>query len=142
MWNFLRLIADEVHGSWVLVGDFNAMLSRSDRRGCRGNSYGGCSDFQNFMYDCGLRDMGFKGPRFTWSRGSLLQRLGRALYNLDLDANTHEGLVVHLPKIKSDHRPILVIIGQHQGGNMAGPFRFFPGWLENSDFLISLCVII
>ncbi|KAE8726680.1 hypothetical protein F3Y22_tig00006570pilonHSYRG00206 [Hibiscus syriacus] len=39
------------------------------RRGMR------CKLFQNFMHHLGLFDLGFKGPKFTWMRGGVFDRL-------------------------------------------------------------------
>lgn len=69
---------------WILAGDFNAIIDDSERQGgANRNIEGmiGCDLFRNFIFKFGLTNMGFFGPRFTWSRGTLHQRLDRALCN-------------------------------------------------------------
>ena len=93
-----------------------------------------CVLFQKFIFDYSLRDMGFRGPRFTWARGRLLERLDRVLCNMHFDPNISEATVFHLAKMKSDHRPLLVVIGRVDEQQTARPFRFFKGWLEHEEF--------
>ncbi|MBA0632964.1 hypothetical protein Godav_001624 [Gossypium davidsonii] len=57
-----------------------------------------------------LNDLGFCGPSFTSLRGGIHERLDRAIgNNVWLTAFPHS-LVTHLPRIKSDHRPLLLIL--------------------------------
>ncbi|MBA0568769.1 hypothetical protein Golob_006239 [Gossypium lobatum] len=50
------------HIPWVTIGDFNAILSSSNKKG-------------------GHKDLGFKGPDFMWHRDDLYERLDRAISN-------------------------------------------------------------
>lgn len=67
----LGAIAKGVQILWLLAGDFNALL-HDDKRQC-GSPKGkySCQLFQTFCNDYSLKDVGFQGSRFTWSRGSL-----------------------------------------------------------------------
>lgn len=67
LWSSLGSIAHSMRGPWLLLGDFNAMLSKDDKQG--GSKRGSCSYclFQNFYAQFCLKDMGFHGLRFTWS---------------------------------------------------------------------------
>lgn len=76
-------------------------------------------------------DLKFKGPRFTWARGLLFKRLDRALCNNEWLLKFTDNSVLHLPKVASDYRPVIVrfervVRGQH--GNR--PFSVF-GFLVN-----------
>ncbi|WOL20249.1 hypothetical protein Cni_G29053 [Canna indica] len=63
--------------------------------------------------NCGLIDVGFKGPMFIWSNkrkegNKIVVRLDRVLYNMkwlywNIDIN-----VEHLNMVNSDHRPLLI----------------------------------
>jgi hypothetical protein len=69
--------------------------------------------FNEYVKQCGLFDLGFSGPAYTWtnrrySSKPVFERLDRCLANAewcDLFPNTN---VFNLPIILSDHAPILV----------------------------------
>ncbi|XP_021623881.1 uncharacterized protein LOC110623265 [Manihot esculenta] len=134
LWEELSKISRNLSNPWLLAGDFNAILCRDEKKGSASPNLGGESDFQNFIFNAGLRDMGFKGPKFTWSRGNLFQRLDRALCNSAWDLAFSRATVYHLHQLKSDHRPLLISVGKNNRRNSARPFHFFSGWLSHEGF--------
>ncbi|GAA0154891.1 hypothetical protein LIER_43298 [Lithospermum erythrorhizon] len=64
---------------WMVMGDFNALVSGDER--IRGNSPDplSMSDFSQCIQDCHLLDVGFVGSKYTWTNGKLSQRLERVL---------------------------------------------------------------
>ncbi|KAL1316390.1 hypothetical protein AAHE18_15G062500 [Arachis hypogaea] len=125
------------HALWCLIGDFNATLHDHERRGgAVRNDSGACSDFQNFVSDCGLIDLGFVGWPFTWKRDNLVIRLDRALENLDWQIQFPEAYIKHLPMIKSDHAPPLCLqLSQNSMGNgRKRSFCFLAAWLHHPEF--------
>ena len=54
-------------GHWLLIGDLNSIASNFDKWG--GSSSGAKSSrcFQNFASTVGAIDLGFSGPKYTWS---------------------------------------------------------------------------
>ena len=92
----------------MLSGDFNAILDCSENNGGSIRRVGSCTKFKKWVDDWSIMDLGFEGPKFTWSHGLVLERLDRLLCNeawLDLFPDSR---VLHLARIKSDHRPILL----------------------------------
>lgn len=91
----------------LAFGDFNAILSAKENKG--GQVAGQrCSFFGDFVDTSKVHDLGFKGSPFIWHRGSLFERLDRVLSNeawVEFFPNCVE---THVPRIKSDHRPILL----------------------------------
>ncbi|CAN1139259.1 Putative ribonuclease H protein At1g65750 [Linum perenne] len=134
LWAGLRNAAQAVTGPWLVAGDFNALLSSQDKRG--GNPF--ClrkhQPFIDVVADCGLMDAGFKGPRFTWKWGSVLERLDRALINADWMITFPKFSVQHLVKVKSDHRPLLLIMNERSINPLPRPFRFLAAWHSHADF--------
>lgn len=134
LWDDLRLIAQYITSPWLLTGDFNAMLNEGEKRGGSRLSPGSCHLFQSFCSDCMLRDLGFQGLEFTWNRGSLIERLDRALCNSQWETYAPATTVYHLHKLKSDHRPLAICLGGNKPSSVPHPFRFLSAWLSHTDF--------
>ncbi|MBA0699332.1 hypothetical protein Goari_000980, partial [Gossypium aridum] len=94
---------------WIAIGYFNTILSSSEKSGglFKGRR---CPYFSDFVDSVELHDLGFRGPPFIWHRGSLFERLNRALGNNAWIYNFPNCMVSHLPKIKSDHRSLLLVL--------------------------------
>ncbi|KAJ9183977.1 hypothetical protein P3X46_007769 [Hevea brasiliensis] len=110
LWPELNSLVSSNSISWLLGGDFNALLHPSDRKGGSLNKLGVCKLFSNWFKANDMHDLGFKGPTFTWSRGSLWERLDRAICNTTWRLNFPEASIFYLAKIKYDLRPILIRI--------------------------------
>ncbi|KAJ8751119.1 hypothetical protein K2173_016300 [Erythroxylum novogranatense] len=67
-------------------------------------------------------------------RGSLFQRLDRAVVNGDWEISFPNTSITHLERPNSDHRPLLISFGEPQSRPRDLPFRFFFGWLEHESF--------
>ncbi|KAL5547865.1 hypothetical protein UlMin_003096 [Ulmus minor] len=101
------------------------------------------SNFREALNYCGLADLGFRGPKYTWNRrmkaGLVQERLDRMLGNsgwLDLFPNS---LVHHLSLWGSDHRPLLVeILRAEETTNIGkiwkrGGFHFEEAWVDEVE---------
>ncbi|XP_026416986.1 uncharacterized protein LOC113312448 [Papaver somniferum] len=67
---------------------------------------------KKFIQDRALIDLGYTGPAFNWSNGAIVEkpifeRLDRAVCNTDLFFIFPDNGLLHIPKISSDHYPIL-----------------------------------
>ncbi|GMI69001.1 hypothetical protein HRI_000569400 [Hibiscus trionum] len=133
LWPHLRRLATTIHSPWVLFGDFNATLATLERKG-GGATSRPSKDFQAFVFDLGLRDMGYSGPEFTWTKGNTHVRLDRFICNSYWDETFPEASVEHLLRLRSDHRPILLSVGHIVRHSTPGPFRYFTGWQSHEDF--------
>ncbi|XP_017648098.1 uncharacterized protein LOC108488327 [Gossypium arboreum] len=80
LWEVLKGIAPVDETLWLAIGDFNTFLSSCEKRG--GQIIGKrCALFSDFMDFFILHDLGFSGPKFTWNRGGVFERLDRAICN-------------------------------------------------------------
>lgn len=68
LWRHLVGIAGNVSESWVVLGDFNAYLAPLEKVGGASPSSTSMKAFRDCLDSCGLSDLGFKGPPFTWER--------------------------------------------------------------------------
>ncbi|CAN1178327.1 LINE-1 retrotransposable element ORF2 protein [Linum perenne] len=119
---------------WVVVGDFNSILSAEDKRGGAGFVRARNKSFIDTVDLCGLSDLPFHGPKFTWARNNVLVRLDRALVKDRWLTLFPESRVLHLHKLKSDHRPILLRPNNQVYSPYTKPFRFLSAWLTHPSF--------
>ncbi|KAK4564707.1 hypothetical protein RGQ29_006684 [Quercus rubra] len=95
--------------------------------------------FKNYMDKCGLMDLGFQGPRFTWTNkspawnGPIQERLDRGLGNAEWKLLFPTAEIHHLPKVKSDHCPIMLLMDPCEQ-KPPKPFRFEQMWLIDPSF--------
>ncbi|KAI0486590.1 hypothetical protein KFK09_029338 [Dendrobium nobile] len=101
-------------GPMVIGGDFNCLLSKEDKKEGRRFLFSmGPKDKRSFMTTNDLHELGYVGPMFTWSNNKkrmdrIMERLDRMIVNSNA-ININQHLVVkHLPRIASDHCPILL----------------------------------
>lgn len=72
---------------WVILGDFNVTLSSSEHSRVEDymSDQAAMRDFQNTKVHCGLTDLPYIGPLFTWMNNqyenSIGKKLDRALVN-------------------------------------------------------------
>ncbi|KAH1075440.1 hypothetical protein J1N35_027768 [Gossypium stocksii] len=81
-----------------------------------------------------LHDLGFRGPPFTWHKGNMFERLDRALGNKAWINYFPISLITYLPKIKSDHRPLLLNLNPVFALPRGILFQFSASWVEHPDF--------
>ncbi|CAL1367787.1 unnamed protein product [Linum trigynum] len=137
LWNCLRRIEKSVDGPWLLSGDFNAMSSPEDKHGGAPFNFARARPFTDCIDDCGLVDLGFSGPKFTWFTKSsrLKERLDRSFCSLEWRQKFPGTMVFHLPKLKSDHRPILTCTTSIPPSHKpVRRFQFLAPWLAHDDF--------
>lgn len=134
LWPDLTVAAPDLASPWLLSGDFNAILSSTERSGGSSRTSSGCRLFQSFIHHQGLLDMGYSGHKYTWRRGTLMERLDRALCNTAFSNLFPNHSVLHLPKVSSDHRPLLIQMRHPQSQPRPKPFRFLAPWLTHHEF--------
>ncbi|XP_021855317.1 uncharacterized protein [Spinacia oleracea] len=138
VWNTMQSNLPPPSTSWLMVGDLNEVTSQSEKSGGRNFRPSQCRDFTNFTDEAGLVDLGYSGNPFTWDNMRdgvvcIKERLDRALANPTWLHNFPQTQVMHLPRIYSDHSPIVVsIINNYVAGNY--PFRCKEVWLEHPNF--------
>ena len=112
LWEDLVNISNMSKMPWLVAGNFNDVSSASEKKGGPFNQYK-ANIFNNRINDCKLIDLGWRGSPFTLvgkRRGGILvkERLDRALANDKWCTRFSNVMVSHLPRIMSDHHPILV----------------------------------
>ena len=91
------------------------------------------------MDKCGLMDLGFHSPCFTCTNKSLCWQttikecLDRGLGNAEWTTLFPSAEIHHLPRVKSDHCPILLSTDLRER-KPPKPFRFEQMWLTDPTF--------
>jgi hypothetical protein len=121
----------------LIIGDLNSIVKKSEKRGGSSSSLSSSSSFLTFVSNTGAIDLGFNGPRFTWSNRkegweNVREKLDRGLCNDDWQRLFLRAGIKHLSTPNSDHNPI--ILNTHlelQKG--VRPFRFEAMWARDES---------
>ncbi|XP_026459849.1 uncharacterized protein LOC113360564 [Papaver somniferum] len=109
-WSEMVMIS-ELKKPWLILGDFNAILTTKEKIGGRSPSRRSMLDFNDCVDQCELLQVYKLGLEFSWSNCQhggrrILSNLDRAMYNMDwLNKYPHWGYKVGL-RIVSDHSPL------------------------------------
>lgn len=117
LWNYLDGVSSTNNLPWLVTGDFNEIIDESEKKGGRAAHCN--SGFADWIGRHHLVDLGFSGAEFTWCKKNihgetLWERLDRGLCNITWRLKFPEGFVRHLPRVKSDHCPILISLNSAQ----------------------------
>jgi len=120
---------------WLILGDFNSLLSQADKHHGEPVSNYETADFRQCCSDLGLTDLNYSGCHFTWSNGRVRSKLDRALVN-PFWSFDHSSVHVHFdnPRAFSDHSPATVSFHSRQLMGKKS-FKFFNMWSNHAIFL-------
>ncbi|XP_021750450.1 uncharacterized protein LOC110716125 [Chenopodium quinoa] len=135
----MKSLRDTIHTPIIFFGDFNEILSEDEKYGGAIRSERDIDLFRDAVEVCALNDLGYRGNKFTWQRGTDLlcvirERLDRFL-GCDEWCNMFPQFSVrHFPLYLSDHAPILL---QTEGNNRRRKvnkrFHFEAMWLAKPE---------
>ncbi|PKU70997.1 Putative ribonuclease H protein [Dendrobium catenatum] len=120
----------------IVGGDFNCCLSQEEKMGGKRFCFSaGAQEMADALARNDLHDLGFSGPKFTWSNNKdaasrIWVRLDRILINSEGLNAAPLATVKHLPRLASDHCPLLLGLG------MAAEVPFFK-WIRFEDIWMS-----
>ena len=138
LWEDLR--SWNSNSPWMVLGDFNSMLSSVDKHNGAAVSSYETSDFRDCCSDLGLHDANFTGCHFSWTNGSVWCKLDRVLINPAWFSLQHFTRV-HFdpPGAFTDHSPATVRFAPFVQGRRN--FKFFNMWAMHDQFLetVSSC---
>ncbi|MBA0635734.1 hypothetical protein Godav_029981, partial [Gossypium davidsonii] len=66
LWDYLNSMVESCDEPWLIAGDFDSILNMSKKRGDATTFRNGCAHFQEFLFNNGLRELGYCESRFTW----------------------------------------------------------------------------
>ncbi|XP_026459399.1 uncharacterized protein LOC113360063 [Papaver somniferum] len=146
LWSEMQLIS-EIKLPWLILGDFNAILSSKEKCGGGSPNRRFMMDFNECVNKCELLQAPKTGLAYSWSNCQhgnkrTLCNFDRAMFNqMWLQKYSDWGYTVGL-RVVSDHSPLL-------GGSASipkpanVPFRFQQMWLSHPQFMeaVSKCCL-
>ncbi|XP_074314812.1 uncharacterized protein LOC141650979 [Silene latifolia] len=137
LWDNLRRVACTVSGPWAVAGDFNCVLSASERVGGSTPS-GEMEPFRRCVSDCGVMDIAAVGALFTWNnkqkpQDRIYSRIDRFLVNKAWCDNFNDLYAQFLPEGIFDHTPC--ILKSTNQGQSKRCFKYYNMWGGSKKFL-------
>ena len=139
LWSNLSIVAKLHKLPWLLLGDFNEVLCGEENFGGRQVNINRAMEFKDCIDACNVIDLGFAGPKYTWTNKRplsdlILERIDRCFANPEWRLLFSEATVTHLPRTFSDHHPVLVELCNSRTNHGSKPFRFQTMWLLHPEF--------
>ena len=149
-WDFIRFMRAQWDGPWICCGDFNEVLSHDEHQGLRDRTDRQINDFQQCLANCGLIDLGYSGPKYTWSNRQdphrhVKARLDRAVANIEFSTIFEDFLVENVITTTSDHHAVHIALNKgkipYDRGKTSNDhcpvqqgFKFEAMWLRAPDY--------
>ncbi|KAI9070534.1 hypothetical protein K1719_047503 [Acacia pycnantha] len=140
IWSILQNIASNMVEPWLLAGDFNEIKSPLEKKGGGRINETRCARFNDWIQDCNLIDIEANGPFFTWKGPKweglerVYKRLDRCLCNAQWQGVFQSAEVNIIPRLSSDHHPLLINLHAEVRERMVRPFKFEAMWLIHDQF--------
>ncbi|XP_030930474.1 uncharacterized protein LOC115956154 [Quercus lobata] len=139
LWNNLSNVAELHNMLWVIAGDFNEPLFGDDKFGGRVVSSNRSLLFKECLDDCNMVDLGFSGPRFTWTnrrevQNLIQERIDRFFVNPEWCVLFPEARITDLTRFHSNHCPVLLETKPQNRVRLNRPFKFQKFWLADMSF--------
>ncbi|XP_023871998.2 uncharacterized protein LOC111984613 [Quercus suber] len=139
-WVLLKRLSSNNSLPWVCAGDFNELMHSGEKEGGRSRPVQQMANFCEAINSCQLRDLGYIGQDFTWSRrlgnrGWVRERLDRALVSSGWAAKFPKKRLYHKANSSSDHCMLLLKDSPSTSRRKRGPkpFRFETMWLKEES---------
>ena len=114
-WSCLRSLKSRNSIPWLCAKDFNEIIRSHEKIGGRQRPIRQMKDFRDVLDECGFKDLGFVGGKFTWCNGhpddlTIWERLDRAVATMEWLEKFLATKVIHLECSSSNHKPILICL--------------------------------
>lgn len=131
-------ISVEKKGPWLLLGDFDEILSNEEKRGGVIRSESSFAPFRNMLNVCGLMEVAFQGNDLFWfgfrSSCSVHCKLERVVANIvEWHSLFPSAKSRYLPRVGSYHSPIFTCL-DGEIPRSRGSFRFDRRWIKERGF--------
>lgn len=138
LWDNLISFGNSLSEPWMVGGDFNVVTKADEKLGGLQPNLRSMQEFHECISQCQLMDGGYFGSKYTWTNNQsgnarIWARLDRVLFNSAWEADARYFHLKILPRLYSDHSPLVVTGVSHQ---FVGPlpFRFQRMWVSHDEF--------
>lgn len=112
-WQLLTYLASVDSLPWLCLGDFNEVVTNSEKRGGTIRNASQMERFRNAIEDCNLGDLGYIGSKYTWCNGRgprefIKERLDMGLATQEWCNNFLEVVLEVLAARSADHKPLWI----------------------------------
>ncbi|XP_062151970.1 uncharacterized protein LOC133860363 [Alnus glutinosa] len=139
-WTLLKHLKSHAPVPWLCTGGFNEILDHSKKEGAAIRRESQIDDFRITLEECQLCDLGYTGPKFSWSNKRkdatfTKERLGHAVANKEWRALFQVVFVTILASCTSDHNPIYVQFSEQpsEWQSYKWGFKFEDSWNTDDD---------
>jgi hypothetical protein len=138
-WNLLKHLKNFQPQPWMCAGDFNEILTASEKVGGRRRAHGLMEAFRATLLECELSDLEACGPYYTWHNGRegedfTQERLDRAVASKDWRELYQGAKVVVEATLTSDHAPLFITLTNSQMGKRRNHnLKYEASWGKNKD---------
>ncbi|XP_075475225.1 uncharacterized protein LOC142505973 [Primulina tabacum] len=135
LWDNLRNFGDSCSLPWLVLGDFNTILSPDEKKGGLAVRDYDIKDFVECVSSLDLLDLNYIGCLFTWYSPKVCSKLDLVLVNHRWLSSNLQGLAEFVaPGCISDHTISIVSFLQFRQ-QQHKPFKFFNMWALSDRFL-------
>lgn len=104
----LRMIKQQIPEKWLVIGDFNMILSAEDKSNNNLNRRL-MGEFRKLINDLELKELRLRGRKFTWSNDTTQTRIDRAFCTVEWDLMLPNCSLQAASSSVSDHCPLLLV---------------------------------
>nr|POE58486.1 hypothetical protein CFP56_29548 [Quercus suber] len=139
-WRLLEHLSGRLNLPWVVMRDFNEIMFAGEKLGGNPRPKWQMNQFCEVLNRCHLRDLGYIGSDFTWSRrwgsrGWIRERLDRAFVSTSWASVFPQQRLHHVAAFTSDHCMLLLKCTQTSQRRKRKPklFKFESMWLRDNQ---------
>ena len=142
-WDLIRRLNRKDAAPWICCGDFNEVLLHDEHYGVRDRSDAQIEQFRSCLNDCELFDLGFSGPKFTWTnrqdaQSNIRVRLDRAVANGAFSSRFENYNVENVITTSSDHYAVVISLDsvklRQQRQHVQQGFKYEAMWKRADDY--------
>jgi hypothetical protein len=138
-WSLLKVLGHLSPIPWLCIGDFNEIVSLSEKWGGGGRANSQMRNFQDALTTCELSDLGFRGPKYTWSncqegQNLIKERLDRGVANSAWCELFPAAEVLVDFSWNSDHALLILKLRGQQQYRARRSFRYEASWALDKEY--------